>query len=155
MANSYHVSRTAFDRNLLLWIPFFFIQYNLKDSHPGSPTFPLYLPSPTNFLTQTLSSTLKNYLKIDSDVQCSRELPLADSGQSLTRGLRRVSWECTSPAKASSVHALNQISVSQSLKWEPRSQCGHSVQEVCADTAPFSLMVWPLSIHLHEWWVLC
>lgn len=57
------------------------------------PLFLLCLSSPTNFLPQTFSSMLKNYLKIGSEVQHFRELPLPNSGQSLTRGLRGVSPE--------------------------------------------------------------
>lgn len=71
-ASSHHVSWMAFDRNLLLWISYLFIQCDLKDafsvpSYSPWPLFPYKL-----FLPRTLSYMLRNYLKIESKVQYSR-----------------------------------------------------------------------------------
>lgn len=59
MAKSHHVSRVVFDRNLLFWIVFLFIQtwsqkmLFLSPSSPPLPSFPHQLPSllPEHFLT--------------------------------------------------------------------------------------------------------
>ena len=67
-ANSHHVSRMVFDRNLLLWISFLFIQCDFQDAFSVSSSSHWPLPRPL-FIPRTLSYMLRNYLKIELKAQ--------------------------------------------------------------------------------------